>query len=129
MKIKTKAIFLSLFVVVGLACFYLLYKQGEHSQGIEYIEEARVIYNTNCWMCHGKYGEGNGPTAKVLTPPPPNWTNPKWQSAVTNEGIKNIIIGGGVHISRSDNMPSYPEYADSTALEGLVALVREFGRR
>jgi hypothetical protein len=80
-------------------------------------------------MCHGTYGEGNGPTSVALTVKPPNWSNPMWQLSVTNQGIRSAIVGGGEFIGRSSNMPSHNDLEGDPVLDGLVELIREFGRR
>ena len=126
---KNKTTLFLLLAVIGIGFLLLLDNRKDYSSGINHIEEARTIYHLNCTLCHGSDGKGNGDTAKALPVTPPDWSNPKWQSSVTNEGIKNAIVGGGTSVGRSGFMPPYPEYADTTALEGFVALVREFGRR
>jgi mono/diheme cytochrome c family protein len=89
---------------------------------------AMNIYEQNCIMCHGAYGEGNGPTVRALPVKPPNFAVAAWQDAVTDTGIATVIVGGGTSIGRSDYMPAF-EYLDNTPeLNALVEHVRTFGR-
>lgn len=90
--------------------------------------QAKDIYKYNCSMCHGPSGQGNGPTAHALTVKPPDWTNSYWQSAMTDVGIKNAIVGGGKFIGRSDFMPAHPQYKNDPILDELVKIVRQYGR-
>ncbi len=36
------------------------------------------VYSTNCAVCHGPKGEGDGPAGKALNPPPRNFVEGKW---------------------------------------------------
>jgi mono/diheme cytochrome c family protein len=38
----------------------------------ENLHQGKQIYRTNCLSCHGERGEGNGPAATGLNPPPAN---------------------------------------------------------
>ena len=122
-------IFILFVSLIGMIVLCLFKNDQISNNGRDYIEKARLIYGQSCVMCHGEHGEGNGTTARALQVKPPNWTNPMWQSSVTNQGIKDAITGGGISIGRSDFMPSHPEFVDKLVLEGFVELVREFGRR
>jgi mono/diheme cytochrome c family protein len=92
-----------------------------------HFQEAEKVYKFNCIMCHGPKGRGDGPTAGVLPVAPPDWSNANWQSSVTDEGLKNAIVGGGTFIGRSNYMPSHPQLEDSPILEEMVKKIRTFG--
>ena len=36
--------------------------------------QGREVYLKRCWMCHGDAGQGDGPSAQNLVPPPANFT-------------------------------------------------------
>lgn len=38
------------------------------------MKNAKKVYKKNCKKCHGKKGNGKGPGAKDMDPPPPDWT-------------------------------------------------------
>lgn len=55
----------------------------------------RAVFSANCATCHGENGEGNGPAAVGLEPPPADLTDGRW---VTGDGsleaIENTIENG-----------------------------------
>ncbi|HRH67323.1 MAG TPA: c-type cytochrome, partial [Bacteroidia bacterium] len=38
------------------------------------LEEAKKIYNTTCWSCHGLDGTGTGPASAAINPKPADHT-------------------------------------------------------
>lgn len=52
-----------------------------------------------------------------------------WQSNVSNSRLQRVIVFGGAAVGKSEVMPASPELqGQPQTLQGLVALVREFGR-
>lgn len=118
---------IGLAVIIYLAGVVLLTPETRDSVTREYYSQAEKIYKFNCSMCHGPSGRGDGPTADALPLSPPDWSNSKWQSAVTDIGIKNAITGGGLAIGRSPYMPAHPDLESSPVLDELVKKIRSFG--
>jgi len=58
--------------------------------------QARAIYNSNCSMCHGEEGKGNGPSASAFNPPPRNFHLPteQWVNGKSLEGIEKTLTEG-----------------------------------
>jgi mono/diheme cytochrome c family protein len=83
--------------------------------------EATQIFATRCTPCHGPTGRGDGPASAGLTPKPRNFTDPKWQAAVTDEHIEKIVQYGGAAVGKSPAMPSNP---DLTSKPEVVAALR-----
>ena len=54
-----------------------------------------AVFNANCATCHGEDGQGGGPAAVGLEPPPADFTDGRW---VTGDGsleaIRNTIENG-----------------------------------
>lgn len=75
-------------------------------------------WSTQCAMCHGQIGRGDGPQAALFKPP--DLSDPEWQQRVTDEQIATSIQQG------KGQMPSFklPE----PTLQSLVKLVRLFNR-
>ncbi len=50
-------------------------------------ENGKVIYEKLCWWCHGRKGEGDGPAAAYLNPPPRDFTmgSYKWKTTPHDE--------------------------------------------
>ena len=92
--------------------------------------QAQAMFNTVCVMCHGPDGTGNGPAASTLNPRPRNYTDAAWQASVTDDQIKEIILRGGVRLSKSPAMPGNPRLRERPeVLDGLVKIIRGFGKR
>jgi mono/diheme cytochrome c family protein len=119
----------TLALAFGISSVVILAPKTENDAYSQPTLKARAIYKGNCIMCHGKYGEGNGATVRALPVKPPNWNNSGWQTAVTDTGIKNVILGGGKAIGRSDYMPAFPHLENTEEIDALVSYVRELGRR
>lgn len=97
---------------------------GEPGEAAE--AEAKQIFETRCVTCHGPRGEGNGPASAGLTPPPRNFTDPAWQTSVTDAHIEQIIKFGGAAVGRSPAMPANPDLmAKPEVVAALRAHVRE----
>jgi cytochrome c553 len=90
--------------------------------------EAREAFATRCASCHGTEGKGNGPASATLNPKPRNYSDKAWQKTVTDEQIKKTIVMGGAAVGKSPIMPASPDLEmNPQMLDGLVALVRQFG--
>ena len=83
--------------------------------------EAEQIFSTRCTPCHGAQGKGDGPASAGLEPKPRNFTDPSWQSGVTDEHIEKIIVYGGAAVGKSPAMPPNP---DLQAKPAVVAALR-----
>lgn len=77
----------------------------------EAVAEAKQIFSTRCTPCHGPQGAGDGPASGNLSPRPRNFTDPAWQSSVTDEHIEKIVVYGGAAVGRSPAMPNNPDLA------------------
>jgi len=92
---------------------------------------ARMIFANTCSTCHGMDGTGNGPAAASLGPVHPrNYTDPAWQSSVTDADIKKIILMGGQAVGKSPMMPPNAQLQDQPeVLDGLVKIIRGFAKQ
>lgn len=97
--------------------------------GPEAKTEALKIFAERCTPCHGAGGQGDGPGSKGLTPPPRNFTDPKWQSDVTDEHLERIIQFGGAAVAKSPAMPPNPDLMSKPeVVSALRAHVRSLKR-
>jgi mono/diheme cytochrome c family protein len=92
-------------------------------------QEARNTFNSLCSTCHGQSGTGDGPGAASLNPKPRNYTDKAWQASVTDDQIRQIILGGGASVGKSPMMPASPQFKDKPfVVDELVKIVRSFGK-
>ncbi len=71
------------------------------------ISEGEALYRTNCAACHGESGEGDGPAASGLYPPPANL---RWLMGrpMTSDGyLMWAISEGGAAIGTA--MPAFQD--------------------
>lgn len=83
-------------------------------------DKGRRFYLSNCYVCHGEHGDGQGPRASFIRPPPRNFLAPEARLALNRpELFAATAISGG---KRGTVMPAW-----SSVLGGQeVADVTEF---
>ncbi|MBL8634186.1 MAG: cytochrome c [Myxococcales bacterium] len=89
-----------------------------------------TLYSELCVRCHGVSGWGDGPEAlasrKVRVQ---DLGDPVWQSNVSNDRLRAVILRGGPGVRKSPVMPAFPQLAkNKDELDGLVAYVRSLSR-
>jgi hypothetical protein len=88
----------------------------------------RAEYEQRCALCHGDSGDGRGPQATSLPVPIANWSDSAWQAKVTDDQLRQTILGGGAAAGKSSAMPPNPDLEGTPTLEEIVALIRGFER-
>ena len=86
-------------------------------------DDAKTLMADRCAVCHGDNGDGQGPSAASMSPPPRNFRDPKWQKSVTDKTLAKAIIDGGAAVGVSSSMPGNPDLA--TRLDVVAALVKQ----
>jgi mono/diheme cytochrome c family protein len=81
------------------------------------------IFQSRCFVCHGRDGRGSGPASQGLAQKPQDLTDPTWQRGVTDAQIKNVIRAGGAIMGKSGAMPPNPDLSDDD-VNSLLAYVR-----
>jgi cytochrome c551/c552 len=81
------------------------------------------IFQSRCFVCHGRDGRGSGPASQGLAQKPQDLTDPSWQRGVTDDQIKNVIRAGGAIMGKSGAMPPNPDLSDDD-LNSLLGYVR-----
>ncbi len=91
--------------------------------------QAREVFKTQCAVCHGERGSGDGAAAATLDPKPRNYTDKAWQASVDDARIKKIILEGGAANGLAPTMAPYATVFkdDPATLDELVKLIRQFG--
>jgi cytochrome c551/c552 len=86
------------------------------------------IFQSRCFVCHGRDGRGSGPASQGLAQKPQDLTDPIWQRGVTDDQIKNVIRAGGAIMGKSGAMPPNPDLSDGD-LNSLLGYVRRLADR
>ncbi len=76
----------------------------------EMIEYGHKVFKTNCTMCHGNEGKGDGPSAAGINPKPRNLVEGKWTQGegaiahfnVLSKGIAGSSMAGYAHFKTAD---------------------------
>ena len=58
------------------------------------LEKGRKAYEVNCVICHGKTGDGKGPTGKALKPPPRDFTKGDFKKGGSAEELFKTVSNG-----------------------------------
>lgn len=79
------------------------------------------IFEFQCTLCHGKYGEGDGRMQRVIkNPPPANLTLTK----NSDEYIHKIISLGGAAMGRSKHMPPWDGELNTKEIDAVVVYIK-----
>ena len=82
------------------------------------------IFQTRCFVCHGRDGRGSGPASQGLSQRPQDLTDQSWQRSVTDDQIKTVVRAGGAIMGKSGAMPPNPDLTNDD-LNSLLAYVRQ----
>jgi mono/diheme cytochrome c family protein len=89
--------------------------------------EAQQLFKSRCVVCHGDHGAGDGPGAAAIVPKPRAFADASWQTSVTDEHLKKIILEGGPAVGKSPGMPPNPDLkGKDDVVSALVKIVRDF---
>lgn len=89
----------------------------------EMVAYGAKVFKTNCTMCHGNEGKGDGPSAAGINPKPRNLVEGKWTQGAGSIAHFNVITKG---ISGS-SMAAYGHFkpADRWALVHFIDSITE----
>lgn len=86
------------------------------------IDHGRKVYLTNCSMCHGQDGAGNGPAAAALQVKPRNFTDKAWMAGQADGGFVVAALYG----IPGSAMPSFKATLSEQDIWSAVAYIRQF---
>ena len=92
----------------------------------ELLSEGRRAYRKYCVQCHGYNGQGDGPSAQALEPPPRDHTDAEVMDPISDVILADTIVYGGVDLG-FPGMPAFP-LQEGDELVALVAYVRSLSR-
>jgi len=89
----------------------------------------RLIYRSNCLACHGRAGDGKGPAAQYLDPPPRDFTGALYKFRSTpggelarDEDLAHIVASGVVR----SNMPPFRDLLSASQIGDVVEYIKSF---
>ena len=86
-------------------------------------ERGKAIYGSNCVACHGKEGDGKGPAAQAMRPPPTDFTVVEWWKEKTDDQIARMIKDGRA----GTPMVSFSKLSEDE-LDDLVAYMKKLSK-
>ena len=87
----------------------------------ELLRMGQEKFNTVCFTCHGKNGDGKGPAGVALKPPPANFTDQEWK-----HGGRLVDIYKTIHNGVSGTAMAPYNYLKEEEIWGLVYYVKSF---
>jgi mono/diheme cytochrome c family protein len=85
--------------------------------------EGESIFQTRCFVCHGREGKGDGPAAGGLGASVRDLTNSTWQDSTSDETVRAVIRNGARAVGGSAAMAPNPDLTDEQ-IASLVQYIR-----
>src|SRR6476659_37513 len=76
-------------------------------------QEGEKIFQTRCFVCHGREGKGNGPASTGLGATVRDLTSPAWQDSASDETIRKVIRSGAAAVGGTPAMAPNPDLSDA----------------
>lgn len=88
--------------------------------------ETQRKYKAYCAECHGRNGQGNGPTSTILKTKPRDFGDCDRMARVSDQLMIEIIRDGGYANGLSADMPAWRYALSEEDMRDLVVLIRRF---
>jgi len=82
------------------------------------------VFKTNCFVCHGADGSGNGPLADKLSVAPADLTSKGKMGQRSDRDLFRIIEGSAPHGQVSSDMPKWRFSLPQTQINSLITYIR-----
>lgn len=82
-----------------------------------------TIFQTRCFVCHGREGKGNGPASIGLGATVRDLTSSSWQDSTSDETIRSVIRDGALAVGGSSAMAPNRDLSDAQ-IQSLVRYIR-----
>jgi cytochrome c oxidase cbb3-type subunit 3 len=88
--------------------------------------ETQRKYKAYCAECHGRYGQGNGPTSMILETKPRDFGDCDRMARISDQLMIDVIRNGGYANGLSADMPAWRYALSEADMRDLVILIRRF---
>ena len=82
--------------------------------------KGKILYATNCVVCHGEGGKGDGVIGAALRPPPADLTAPQVRGK-SDTDLRSVIREG------HGTMPAWKSRLNEQEIQNLIAYIRSLG--
>ena len=82
-----------------------------------------TIFQTRCFVCHGRGGKGDGPASTGLGATVRDLTSPGWQDSISDETIGKVIRSGAAAVGGTAARAPNPDLSDAQ-IQSLVRYIR-----
>jgi mono/diheme cytochrome c family protein len=89
--------------------------------------DGESVFQTRCFVCHGREGKGDGPAATGLGATVRDLTSQAWQESTSDETIRSVIRNGARAIGGSAAMAPNPDLSGEQ-IGSLVQYIRSLRR-
>jgi mono/diheme cytochrome c family protein len=118
-----------LFMLAATSCSRAPEQRGAPlaEEEVSAAREGASIFQSRCFVCHGRSGQGDGPAARGLGATVRDLTNPQWQATTSDDSIRSVIRNGARSIGGNPAMAPNPDLSDGQ-IQSLVRYIRGFGK-
>jgi mono/diheme cytochrome c family protein len=124
-----------LLILAGPACDRDSFTQPLELGGVtvtpQVLNQGRSVYNRYCVGCHGREGDGKGPTAGSMVPPPRDFRSGSFKWSCVPGGklpVDDDILRTLRHGLKGTHMPAFTAMPDEEA-RGVVQYLKTFSPR
>lgn len=90
------------------------------------VAKGKEVYHSLCWVCHGKFGRGDGPAGRNLQVKPRDLTDYKYMSGKSDEEFSQWISGRSPNYRIPAHAAIWRETLTDTAVRNVTAYIRTF---
>jgi len=98
------------------------------SAAVATLDPGQQAYLTNCALCHGQWGAGDGPLAEQMEKQghvrPAALNDRERMSRLSRQEVIHVIQRGGAHTGRSNLMPPWANKLDERVIEQIADFLR-----
>jgi mono/diheme cytochrome c family protein len=116
----------SVVTISSLATFAIASAPITPAKQAEIVAAGKKIYETNCLVCHGAKGKGDGAAAAALNPKPRNFSDAAYMKKRPIETLRKVITEGGQSVGLSPVMVAWKAILKPAQIESVLQYVLTF---